>query len=159
MSSFLNRDERSRHFRRHGLTLLEVILALVIFVSAMAAVGQLVSNGVRGALQSRFRLQAALLCEAKVAEVVAGALPLQASQGIFPEDTAWSWTVAVTPSEIQGLLRLEVTVERQAPASRAKVSYAIARYVRDPQLYYAAEEEAAANAAEESSSSSESTSP
>ncbi|MDB5339359.1 MAG: hypothetical protein JWN70_4978, partial [Planctomycetaceae bacterium] len=55
--------------RRRGLTLFEVLIALVIFVGAMAAIGQLVANGVRAALQARFQTQAAMMCEAKLAEV------------------------------------------------------------------------------------------
>ncbi len=137
---------------RSGLTLFEVLISLVIFVGAMAAIGQLVSNGVRGALQSRYQTEAAMLCEAKLAEVVAGIVPLQSGQGVYPDDSHWSWALIVTVGPVPGLMRAEVTVKRQAVNSKAGVAFNMARYVRDPQLYYAAEEEAERNAAEQEES-------
>lgn len=129
---------------RSGLTLFEVLISLVIFVGAMAAIGQLVSNGVRGALQARFQTQAALLCETKLAEVVAGIVPLTSGQGQYTDDTNWSWTLVVTAAPVPGLLRAEVTVKRQGNNSKSAVTFNMARYVRDPQLYYAAQQEAEA---------------
>lgn len=127
---------------RQGLTLFEVLISLVIFVGAMAAIGQLVSNGVRGALQSRFQTQAAMMCEAKLGEVVAGVVPLVAGQATYPDDPSWSWTLLVAPAPVPGLMRVEVTVQRQAGNSKGKVTFTMARYVRDPQLYIAAQQEA-----------------
>ncbi len=140
--------------QRSGLTLFEVLISLVIFVGAMAAIGQLVSNGVRGALQARFQAEAALLCEAKLAEVVAGIVPLQSAQGVNPNDPKWTWTLLVTAAPVPGLLRAEVTVKRQATNSKGVVSFNLARYVRDPQLYYAAQQEAERNKADQEASSS-----
>lgn len=128
--------------RRRGLTLFEVLLALVIFVGAMAAVGQLVSNGVRAALQARFQSQAAMMCEAKLAEVVAGVQPLAAAQAVYPDDPAWSWTLAVTAAPVPGLIRAEVTVQRTGSNAKGKVTFSLARYVRDPQTYIVAQQEA-----------------
>jgi general secretion pathway protein I len=127
---------------RRGLTLFEVLLALAIFVGAFAAIGQLINSGVRGALQSRMRLQAAQLCQAKMGEVVCGALPLQSAQAVFPEDAAWSWSMVVSPAPVPGLMLVQVTVQRVSKNQQATVKFDITRYVRDPQLYLAAEEEA-----------------
>jgi type II secretion system protein I len=127
---------------RRGLTLFEVLLALVIFVGAMAAVGQLVSNGVRAALQARFQSQAAMMCEAKLAEVVAGVQPLTAAQAVYPDDPSWSWTLGVTAAPVPGLIRAEVTVQRTGSNAKGKVTFSLARYVRDPQTYIAAQQEA-----------------
>ncbi len=128
--------------RRRGLTLFEVLIALVIFVTSMAAIGQLVSNGVRAALQARFQTQAAMMCEAKLAEVVAGIVPLTAGQAVYPDDPNWSWTLALSAAPVPHLLRAEVTVKREGTNSKGKASFTMARYVRDPQMYLAAQEEA-----------------
>lgn len=127
---------------RRGLTLFEVLIALVIFVGAMAAIGQLVSNGVRAALQARFQTQAAMLCEAKVAEVVAGIVPLTPGQGTYPDDPSWSWSLALASAPVPGLMRVEVIVQRQAANAKGQVVFTMARYVRDPQVYLAAQQEA-----------------
>lgn len=128
---------------RRGLTLFEVLISLVIFIGAMAAIGQLVANGVRAALQARFQTQAAMMCEAKLAEVVAGVVPLTQGQATYPDDPNWFWSVALTAAQVPGLMRVEVTVQRQGTNSKGKVAFTMARYVRDPQIYVAAEEEAA----------------
>lgn len=139
---------------RRGLTLLEVLVSLVIFVGAMAAIGQLVSSGVRGALRSRFQSEACMLCEAKLNEVVAGIVPLQTMQQTYPDDNHWAWSLVVSPAPVPGLLRAEVTVKRQGTNARGDISYNLVRYVRDPQLYYAAQEEEERNQQEQESTSS-----
>ena len=132
----------NRRCVRHGLTLFEVLLALVIFIGAMAAIGQLVSNGVRAALQARFQTQAAMMCEAKLGEVVAGIVPMTASQATYPDDPNWSWSLALAAAPVPGLMRVEVTVQREGSNSRGRTVFSMARYVRDPQLYVAAQAEA-----------------
>ncbi len=134
--------KHTRSCDRYGLTLFEVLLALVIFIGAMAAIGQLVSNGVRAALQARFQTQAAMMCEAKLGEVVAGIVPLTASQAIYPDDPNWSWNLALAAAPVPGLMRVEVTVQREGSNSKGRTVFSMARYVRDPQLYVAAQAEA-----------------
>ena len=60
---------------RRGITLYEVVIALVIFSGSIAAISEGVSTGVRAALQSRLQSQAILLCESKMGEVMAGVVP------------------------------------------------------------------------------------
>jgi Tfp pilus assembly protein PilV len=131
---------------RSGLTLFEVLLALVIFVGAMSVIGQLISSGVRGALNSRFELQATQMCQAKMGEVVCGAQAMTSTQGVYPEDKAWTWNVQVMPAPVQGLMKVQVTVERVSRNKHAEFKFALTRYVRDPAVYIAAEQEAARNA-------------
>ncbi len=135
-------SQRVSRWLRRGLTLFEVLISLVIFIGAMAAIGQLVSNGVRAALQARFQTQAAMMCEAKLAEVVAGVVPLTQGQAVYPEDPNWSWSVALAAAPVPGLMKVDVTVQRQGTNSKGKVVFTMARYVRDPQVYIAAQEEA-----------------
>lgn len=136
---------------RSGLTLFEVLLALVIFVGAMTAIGQLLSSGIRGALQSRFQLQAAQMCQAKMGEVVCGAQPLKTATAVYPDDPAWSWSLQVVGAPVQGLMKVDVTVQRLAKHNnkQAEIKFTMTRYVRDPAVYLAAEEEANRNAEEQ----------
>ena len=53
---------------KRGFTLFEVLLALAIFAVSLAAIGQMMSNGLRGAVQARLQSQAVLRCQAKLAE-------------------------------------------------------------------------------------------
>jgi general secretion pathway protein I len=128
---------------RPGLTLFEVLLALVIFVAALSAIGQLLSSGIRGALHSRFQLQAAQMCQAKMGEIVCGAQPMNTAHGVDPNDKDWSWNLQVMPSPVQGLMKVQVTVQRMSRSKPAEFSFSMTRYVKDPAVYIAAEEEAA----------------
>ncbi|MDB5384627.1 MAG: type secretion system protein [Planctomycetaceae bacterium] len=136
---------------RSGLTLFEVLLALVIFVGALTAIGQLLSSGIRGALQSRYQLQAAQMCQAKMGEVVCGAQPLRAMTAVYPDDPAWSWSLQVIAAPVPGLMKVEVMVQRlsQHKNKKAEIKFSMIRYVRDPAVYLAAEEEATRNAQQE----------
>lgn len=144
---------------RRGLTLFEVLMSLVIFVGAMSAVGQLIHNGSRGALQSRLHLEATIHCEAKLSEVIAGAIPLQSvTDQAFPDDASWSWSLVVAPASLPNLTSITVKVERTASNSMGRVKYSLTRLLRDPAVYAAAAaEEAAASSAAASTSSSSST--
>jgi Tfp pilus assembly protein PilV len=142
---------------RKGLSLFEVLIALAIFVCSMAAIGQLVSSGVRAAVQARLQSQAVLRAETKMAEAVAGITSLHGASGTFTDDPTWSWVVASTQSQHEGLYLVEVTVTHAGVTTSARQSFALRRLVRDPQIAldeYAKEQEEAANATSTSGSSS-----
>ena len=58
--------------RRSAFTLFEVILALAILVGTMAVLGELVRGGLISAQRARDLSRATLICEGKVAQIVAG---------------------------------------------------------------------------------------
>jgi Tfp pilus assembly protein PilV len=145
--------------KRRGLSLFEVIVALAIFMGSIAAIGQLVSTGVRGAVQARLQSQAVIRCESKMAEIVSGYLPLRsgATNVPFPDDSSWNWSVAISSGPHDGLYVVEVTVTHPSGTLAGNQSYALRRLVRDPQLEldaYAKQQEDAANAASSTSGSS-----
>jgi general secretion pathway protein I len=141
--------------RRSGLSLFEVIVALAIFMGSIAAIGQLVSNGVRGAVQAKLQSQATLRAETKMAEVVAGLVPLHGGMGgTFPDDPTWSWSVMSVGGSQEGLYFVEVTATHAAVASAGKQSYTLRRLVRDPQIELAAYEKQQADAAAAASNGS-----
>jgi general secretion pathway protein I len=144
---------------QRGMSLFEVLIALAIFVCSMAAIGQLVSSGVRAAVQARLQSQAVLRAETKMAEVVAGITSLHGASGTFSDDTNWIWAAASTQSQHEGLYLVEVTVSHAGTTTSAKQSFTLRRLVRDPQRAldeYAKEQEEAANATTTSGSGSSS---
>ena len=145
---------------RSGLSLFEVIIALTIFACSMAAIGQLISTGVRGALRSRLETQAIMRCESKLAELVAGITPLQHASGVaFPDDHSWNWSVDVSAGQYPSLSVVEVTAAHPSTTKAGNVSYTLRRLVRDPQLEMLAyEKQLAAQSTQNSSTSSSSTS-
>ena len=149
-----------------GMSLFEVVLSLVILVSSLAAIGQLISGGGRGAVRSRLLTQGVFLAESLMAEMISGAVPL-ASQANLPIPNEPSWTAEVTiESEAQADLYLvTVRVQHQSNSSMGDVKYELARLVRDPggvllarsaeaERLAAEEEEAAARTSQSSAAQS-----
>ncbi|NOX57031.1 MAG: hypothetical protein GXP27_21850 [Planctomycetes bacterium] len=126
----------ARSVLRPGLTLLEVILALGIFLGSIAVLSQLISTGVRAAVQARWQTQAILRCESKMEEIVAGIEPLQdVSEAGFEDDEedAWRWSLTVAPGAEENLYELTVTVWRLGNEGDEsnQVSYTLTRYYFD----------------------------
>jgi prepilin-type N-terminal cleavage/methylation domain-containing protein len=163
LSSSNGERHRTAAPTRRGLTLFEVIVALAIFMGSIAAIGQLVATGVRGAVQARLQSQAVIRCESKMGEIVSGVLSLRsASANVpFPDDSSWNWTVAVASGPHDGLYIVEVTVSHPSGTVAGNQSFALRRLVRDPQLAldaYAKQQADAANSASSSTSSGTGTS-
>ncbi len=154
-SSFPRGAWERRNGLRRGLSLFEIIIALAIFMGSIAAIGQLVSTGVRGAVQARLQSQAVLRAESKMGEVVAGVVSLHSqSGGVFPDDQSWHWSVTSAAGTHAGLYTVEVTATHAGGTSIARQSYTLRRFVRDPQLSldaYAKQQEAAASSSSSSS--------
>ena len=138
---------------RHGMTLLEIILALTIFFGAMAALSQLAWNGSRAAVQSRLKTQAIVRCEAKLAEVVAGVEPLQPKTRVpFPDNDQWLYSISVADSQFPDLLQLQVSVAHAGNSSLSRVEFSLSRWMRDPSLFQDAAEVQQTEAAQQSQS-------
>lgn len=134
---------------RRGITLYEVVVALVIFAGAIAAISEGVSTGVRAALQSRLQSQAILLCQSKMGEVVAGAVP-RSSMGetAFTESglEGWTWALSVKPGPHTGVQLVEINVAYQPAANSVDASFSLERLVRDPAAFVTSETLAVQNA-------------
>lgn len=129
---------RSALPQRYGLTLYEVLLALLIMLVSMAILGSHLTLGTRAAVTSNLRSEAALLCESKLDEVLAGVEPMQSGGGplVSSLEGEWSWSLVVVPGQPHvDTLALELSVERAASDGFAPVAYSLRRIVRDPALY------------------------
>jgi len=129
---------RARDDHRAGLTLLEVILSLTIFLASMVVLSQLISTGVRAAVQARWQTQAILRCESKFDELIAGAEPLQdTTEGSFIDDEldVWRWSLQIAPGPEDYLNELTLTVWRIGEGDNAltTTSYTLIRYYFDRQ--------------------------
>ena len=125
--------DRPHASRRQGITLFEVLLSLVIFATAMSVLGQLAANGVRAALHSQLRTQAALRCQSKLAEVTTGIEPLApVMDAPFPDDPGWSWSLRISASPQPALLVLEVSVSYKGGHSNRSVTMTMGRLLYKP---------------------------
>lgn len=100
--------------QRRGLSLLEVLVALSIFLFALIGLGRLVELGGDRALDVQQQARGTQLCESKMAEVASGVVPLS-SQGDTPfdDDPNWQWSLDCEQGNVTGLWTVTVTVKRQ----------------------------------------------
>lgn len=128
---------RSRSaFSRRGISLFEVVLALSIYIGALAAISQILNTGSKAAIRAQLRSQAELYCESQMNLILAGGVPLEsAAKNRIEGKTDWFWTLNVLDAGVPYLLRLELTVEHSGNHPDAAVQYQMIRLVRDPQVF------------------------
>jgi general secretion pathway protein I len=131
---------------RGGITLYEVVIAIAIFAGAVAALSEALTTATRAALQSRMQSQAVLLCETKMAEVVAGATPATSSGEVPFTDAGlegWTWNVNVAPAAHAGINQVEITVNNRQAANSVDASFTMTRLLRDQQAFVTSATQAA----------------
>ncbi len=139
-----------------GFTLLEIILALTILAGAVAVLGEVSRFGMRCAERARDMTHAQLLCEGKLAEIVAGIAPAEAVDGAAfesaddAEPSEWLYSVELNTTDTEGLIEVRVTVTKDRPAEMRPAEVSLVRWMVDPGIELS-EETTAAEAGSESS--------
>jgi len=144
MTTAVNTIVRKIDRRRgpRGFTLLEVILALAILLTSLAAIGQLVYNAYRNAARVRDLTRAQLIAESILAELNAGALPLETVADAPVEDIddtvepGWLYTVDIAPLELDGLLSVQVTVAQDPSMVAHPVQFSLTQWMLDPTMEF-----------------------
>ncbi len=128
--------QETRPTKRHGLSLLEVMLALAILGGALAAIGELMRIGARNAEIARDLTTAQLICESTMAEIQLGFLPIQSAGPIEVTDVQyqqeWLYTIVVEPINQEGLTSVWVQIEQNAEIFSRPVSFSLTRWMIDP---------------------------
>lgn len=128
-------------YRRTGLTLLEVILALAILGMALAAISQLISLGARAASESRELTRAQIIAESILAQLAADALPVETFERLqVPYEPNWVYSTLVEGTDQPGLVAVHVVVEQRLPTSEYPIRFVVTRWMVDPEVIAAGEE-------------------
>ena len=107
------RPPRSGSTRRPGLSLLEVLLALAIFLMSLVAIGGLIDFGSDQGQAASMQAAGTRLAQSKLAEVEAGAIDVAAGgDGTFDDEPDWHWSVESTPAQCPNLYSVTVRVWR-----------------------------------------------
>ena len=117
---------------RRGLSLLEVLVSLAIFLMSLIAISQIVDVGVNMSQDMEMRSHAAMLAQTQLARVVSGELALT-SVGDTPcegDDGDWNWCMDAEQDAAASLYRVTVTVSREALGRKTEVAFS--QYVLDP---------------------------
>jgi len=118
---------------RTGLTLLEVIVSLAIFLMALVAIIELMNFGTERALEARFTHHAAFLCQSKLNEMAAGSIGLaSAGEASFDDGgLTWNWTADCTDTDVPYVKKVTVSVYRDSGYGR-QVNVTLSKMVIDP---------------------------
>ncbi len=126
-----------RGAKRRGLSLLEVLLAMGIFLLTMVALGQLIIISGDRALDVKMQSQAVQMAQSKMAEIVTGIQPFNAQSGMpFDEDPDWTWSMdvqSIQSNGVTGLSQVTVHVSKNKPDG-TKLDFALTQFVMDPTL-------------------------
>jgi type II secretion system protein I len=129
------RLHRSPGDSRSALTLLEVLIALAIFLLSMGALSYLITLCSEQVMEIKQRSQAARLCQSKMNEVMAGAVALQSqNDSAFDEDPDWRWSLECTQSSAStNLWTVKITVRNQKD-TRTGLEESLTQMVLDPSV-------------------------
>ena len=126
-------------YERRGLSLLEVLISVAVFMGAMTAIMFALSVGQRAEVSARLQSEAVLRCESVMGEIVAGAAEAVSSDDnpfVDDETGTWYWSSEVTTGGASGLLQVSVTVEHRPDMDgEPNAAFRLIRYMRDPQLF------------------------
>jgi len=138
---------------------MEVLVALAIFLLAFVILGRLVIFGSDRAVDAQEQAQAADLCQTKMAEVIAGALPLsgQADVAFEEELPGWLWSLDCENTNYAGLWTVTVRVSRQDP-HRLRVLGTLTQLVLDPKVHGSVQDMPPGTASDSSSTGNSSSS-
>lgn len=118
---------------RRGISLLEVLVALAIFVMALVAISQIIQMSARHARELELEARAVQLCKSQLDKVASGILPLQGtSDDSLSEDPDFTCSIeSEQRSEVNGLWQVRVSVRYTGPGT-AKVECNLTQLVFDP---------------------------
>lgn len=153
------RRNRRSHRRQAAFTLLEMVLALALFLGAITVLAQVAWNGQRAAIQSRLRTVAVFRCESKLSELLSGTEPFQTQQGVpFPDDPNWTWSAVIAPGQFPELMNVKIIVHHRGRSPAGNAEFSLQRWTRDPALFAAAAANQSATKVSAASTSSTSSS-
>ena len=119
---------------RRGITLMEVLVALIILLFSYIAIYQLVSMGTDRAIDVKYHARASMLCQSKLEELKLGAEPLN---GVGPTafkeegDAPYQYEIKIEEGEVKEIKKVQVTVRREKADGRT-VEVSLSRFILDP---------------------------
>jgi Tfp pilus assembly protein PilV len=140
--------------RRRGISLLEVLIALAIFLMSVIVLGRLVILAGERGQEAQYLSEATQICQSKLAEVLAGAVPLTPQSDVpLDEDSSYTWSLECSPAEYANLWDVTVRVGRKRPDG-SRVECELSQRVLDPSVRGSTFDAAALQSSSTNSSSS-----
>ncbi len=120
---------------RRALTLLEVVIALAIFLLAMTVFSQMLLRNGEITRDIQRQNLATRLCQSKLAEVVAGVVPLTSQDAVaFDEEPDYSWSLEANAGSVTGIWNVTVTVTRTDSDTDNPIQCSLTEMLLDPSI-------------------------
>jgi type II secretion system protein I len=112
--------------------LLEVLLALTIFVGAAAALSRLLLVGLENAEYAEWQTIGNLIAETRFAELDAGIITVD-DEGPYDDELhdGWEWQLSTQETDVDGLYQVTVTVEKVSSGPGQGFSTELTRWFFD----------------------------
>ena len=122
---------RLRSIHRPGLSLLEVLVSLAIFLLSLVAIASLVDFGSERAMAAAMQTAGVRLAQSKLAEVEAGVISASTSDnGMFEDEPEWNYSVEPGSATIPNVYPVTVRVWREVAGRRYEV--VLTQMIYDP---------------------------
>jgi general secretion pathway protein I len=122
---------RSR--RRHGFSLLEVLLAMAILVGSLVVLSDLATIGRIHATKAADGTTAMRICRSKLNEIIAGLEPVAPVRDEpLDGEPGWLYSVEVESLQQPGLVSVRVTVRQEESENGRPLEFSLVRWIRDP---------------------------
>ncbi len=109
--------------RRGGFSLLEVLLASAILLGSVFILAELSTLGSRSAAKALEMNTAQMICQTKLNEILAGAVPVESEQRVpLEEYPGWVVSVEILPASLPNMRALRVTAARETRGKKSEPS-------------------------------------
>jgi general secretion pathway protein I len=124
---------RTRPHLRAGLSLLEVLVAMTIFLIALGAIAGLVDFGAERSLAATMTTLGTRLAQGKLAEIEAGlTAPNSSEQGNFEDEPEWSYSLEPGAQLAPNTYPVTVRVSRELGGRKYEV--VLTQIIFDPAM-------------------------
>jgi Tfp pilus assembly protein PilV len=145
--------------RRPGLSLLEVLVALTIFLFSLVAIGRLIVLSTDQALEVAYQSEAVQIAQSRLVEVTIGALALESQSEVAVEDSPWFYSIDCEANgSVANLWNVTVRVSRKRADGTMGDYCTLSQMILDPSQRGSSFDNPSANSSSSSSSGSSGTS-
>jgi prepilin-type N-terminal cleavage/methylation domain-containing protein len=125
-----------RQRRRRGLTLLEVIVAMAIFLMSFIALASLLNMGQMHAIEVQLQATALQKAQSKMSDVICGSEALGSQSSVpFTEDLTQQWTWSMDAEQDPNIANLwVVTITVSHPLDNSAVKVSLTEKLVDPTI-------------------------